>query len=190
MGSRKIKDKVIEICKVKGVDNLADALAKYVDGTDIEKHLRGISCDIGIGRHSIMPEIEDIHDLKDDVNFQYENTSEQGDLSDLTIQGSINVLAPGPSLNLNLLCQNSDQASRSDMDLKRPYVGKVPTVEDLKQYEDSDSPCLPTISSKEEWANRQVKLEVDTSLEDMVSHTRRMLNYARINFIDSTREIF
>ena len=60
----KVRDKVIEISKVKGVDNLADPLTKYVDAHDICKHLRGIYCSIGIGRHDIMPEVGDDIDIE------------------------------------------------------------------------------------------------------------------------------
>jgi len=51
----KVRDKEIEINRVKGIENTADALTKHVDGEDIAKHLKGVNCYIGTGRHPEMP---------------------------------------------------------------------------------------------------------------------------------------
>ena len=53
----KVREKVIEVCKVKGIDNLADALTKHVNGDEIGKHLAGTNCKIEWGRHELMPEV-------------------------------------------------------------------------------------------------------------------------------------
>jgi hypothetical protein len=45
------KVKNIEIKRIKGLDNLADALAKHADGENTTKHLKGVGCRIGVGRH-------------------------------------------------------------------------------------------------------------------------------------------
>ena len=49
---------MIEICKVDGKSNLADALTKNLDHGDIVYHIEGVGCKIGIGRHKAMPEVE------------------------------------------------------------------------------------------------------------------------------------
>ena len=54
----KVRNKEIEICKVDGKNNLADALTKHLDNHEISKHIEGVSCYIGKGRHKAMPEIE------------------------------------------------------------------------------------------------------------------------------------
>ena len=53
----KVRSKEIEICKVDGKDNLADALTKHLESEDIAKHIRGVGGEIAKGRHKIMPEV-------------------------------------------------------------------------------------------------------------------------------------
>ena len=55
----KVREKKIEIIKVKGTDNIADPLTKHVDCRSIEKNLRETECRISVGRHELMPEIDD-----------------------------------------------------------------------------------------------------------------------------------
>ena len=52
----KVRNKEIEVVKVNGTDNLADALTKNLDTNDLMRHLKGSENHIGIGRHRIMPE--------------------------------------------------------------------------------------------------------------------------------------
>ena len=47
----------IELKKVEGANNLADALTKYVEQDGINKHLEGTNQRLEAGRHQIMPEI-------------------------------------------------------------------------------------------------------------------------------------
>ena len=60
----KVRNKEIEVVKVNGTDNLADALTKNLDMNDLMKHVNGSENYIGKGRHKIMPEInhDDIGD--------------------------------------------------------------------------------------------------------------------------------
>ena len=53
-----MRNKEIEICKVDGKSNLADALTKNLDFGDIKYHIEGVGCYIGTGRHKAMPEAE------------------------------------------------------------------------------------------------------------------------------------
>ena len=54
-----IQDKVgngeVDLKKVPGSDNLADAMTKHVEGEQIHKHLTGTGQYVVPGRHSIMP---------------------------------------------------------------------------------------------------------------------------------------
>ena len=66
----KVKNKVIELTKVKGVDNLADALTKYVGNEDLGKHMRGTHVKVEWGRHEIMPEVtEEIQELPEGLEM-------------------------------------------------------------------------------------------------------------------------
>ena len=47
----------MEVVKVKGLDNLADALTKSLDRDSIRKHIEDANCYIGLGRHELMPEV-------------------------------------------------------------------------------------------------------------------------------------
>ena len=47
----------IELRKVEGANNLADALTKHVEHDGISKHLKGTSQYLATGRHPIMPEV-------------------------------------------------------------------------------------------------------------------------------------
>ena len=47
----------IELRKVEGANNLADALTKYVEHDGISRHLKGTNQCLATGRHPIMPEI-------------------------------------------------------------------------------------------------------------------------------------
>ena len=49
----------IELKKISGTDNLADALTKFVDGEGIAKHMAGTGQHKAQGRHSILPELAD-----------------------------------------------------------------------------------------------------------------------------------
>ena len=53
----KVRNKEVEVVKVKGLDNLADALTKSLDLDSIRKHIKDASCYIGSGRHELMPEV-------------------------------------------------------------------------------------------------------------------------------------
>ena len=53
----KVGDGEVELKKVDGQSNLADALTKYVDGDSIMKHMDGTSQLHAYGRHVIMPTI-------------------------------------------------------------------------------------------------------------------------------------
>ena len=54
---QKVGSGEIELKKVEGVNNLADALTKYVDQDGINKHLKGTNQQLAAGRHQIMPEV-------------------------------------------------------------------------------------------------------------------------------------
>jgi hypothetical protein len=47
----------VEIMKVKGEINWADALTKHVDGDSLKRHSRYVGLNIGNDRHEIMPEL-------------------------------------------------------------------------------------------------------------------------------------
>ena len=56
-----IQDKVskgeIEVRKVRGEDNLADALTKHVDQTSLGFHMTGTGQEVREGRHELAPEV-------------------------------------------------------------------------------------------------------------------------------------
>ncbi len=52
----KVREGRIQLVKVEGTENLADALTKYVDSDMLEKHIRGTECQVIGGRHELMPE--------------------------------------------------------------------------------------------------------------------------------------
>ena len=58
-----VQDKVlsgdIELRKIKGEDNLADSLTKYVDSAKLGRHLEYTAQLITAGRHVLMPEVAD-----------------------------------------------------------------------------------------------------------------------------------
>ena len=47
----------LEIVKVDGGDNLADALTKHLGAADLRKHMIGVGLEEREGRHSLMPDI-------------------------------------------------------------------------------------------------------------------------------------
>ena len=51
----KVNNKEIEIRKVKGEDNIADALTKHLDQKHISKHMHDTSQRIQDGRHELAP---------------------------------------------------------------------------------------------------------------------------------------
>ena len=57
-----IQDKVakgeIELVKIPGNENLADALTKPIEAKELQLHMDGTSLAIRDGRHELMPEIE------------------------------------------------------------------------------------------------------------------------------------
>ena len=54
---QKVGSGEIELKKVEGANNLADALTKYVEQDGIRKHLEGTHQRLEAGRHQIMPEV-------------------------------------------------------------------------------------------------------------------------------------
>ena len=50
----------IELRKVNGSENLADALTKHLDGGGIAEHMRSTGQSWVYGRHAIMPKVADI----------------------------------------------------------------------------------------------------------------------------------
>ena len=53
----KVRSKEVEVVKVAGVDNLADALTKNLEAEGINKHLKFANCYFAEGRHELMPEV-------------------------------------------------------------------------------------------------------------------------------------
>ena len=47
----------VQVMKVKGCDNLADALTKHVVQEDISMHMRGTMQEFTQGRHALAPEV-------------------------------------------------------------------------------------------------------------------------------------
>ncbi len=54
----KVREGRIQLVKVEGTENLADALTKYVDSDMLEKHIKGSDCEVAGGRHELMPEVQ------------------------------------------------------------------------------------------------------------------------------------
>ena len=42
----KVREGRIQLVKVEGTENLADALTKYVDSDMLEKHIKGSECEV------------------------------------------------------------------------------------------------------------------------------------------------
>ena len=53
--SEKVADGTVDLLKISGEDNLADAMTKHVGRDILEKHLWRTSQSISGGRHKIMP---------------------------------------------------------------------------------------------------------------------------------------
>ena len=64
----------IEIMKVKGEVNLADALTKHVEGDKLKQHTRWVGMEITADRHVIMPEVND-----DDVSAERDDEHDDED---------------------------------------------------------------------------------------------------------------
>jgi hypothetical protein len=54
----KVREGRIQLVKVEGTENLADALTKYVDSDMLDKHIKGSECEVAGGRHELMPEVQ------------------------------------------------------------------------------------------------------------------------------------
>ena len=54
----KVKDREVVICRMKGTDNLADALTKYVGPEELKVHMTGTSSHIWTGMHHRMPTVD------------------------------------------------------------------------------------------------------------------------------------
>ena len=61
----KVNKNEIEVEKVKGQDNLSDALTKYKDGESIKRQLEWTNQIISSGRHSIAPRLSGKDPLED-----------------------------------------------------------------------------------------------------------------------------
>ena len=55
MATGKVNSKEIEMRKVKGEENVADALTKHLDQRSISKHLQATGQMIHEGRHELAP---------------------------------------------------------------------------------------------------------------------------------------
>ena len=55
----KVGNGEVELRKVEGAENLADALTKHLDGEGISKHMGGTGQSWVYGRHAIMPHVAD-----------------------------------------------------------------------------------------------------------------------------------
>ena len=53
----KVSEGVLELRKVKGTENIADALTKYVEKEGIVKHMQSTHQEIRFNRHALMPTI-------------------------------------------------------------------------------------------------------------------------------------
>ena len=53
----KVRNGEIRLVKVVGTENLADALTKYVNGDELEKHVHGLGGRWSEGRHEMMPQM-------------------------------------------------------------------------------------------------------------------------------------
>ena len=54
---QKVGSGELELSKVEGVNNLADALTKHVEHEGIQKHLEGTRQWLADGRHELMPQV-------------------------------------------------------------------------------------------------------------------------------------
>ena len=54
----KVNNQVIEVMKVKGEENVADALTKYLDGPGTKKHMELTEQVMTAGRHNLTPDLE------------------------------------------------------------------------------------------------------------------------------------
>ena len=54
---QKVANGGLELIKVNGEDNLADALTKHLGAGDLQKHMIGVGLEERVGRHDIMPDI-------------------------------------------------------------------------------------------------------------------------------------
>jgi hypothetical protein len=98
----KVKNKVIELTKVKGIDSLADALTKYVGNEDLGKHMRGTHVKVEWGRHEIMPEVtEEIQELPEGLEMGADGEQEE-DLD----QGGLSFLGTGNEVYTNPQCKH------------------------------------------------------------------------------------
>ena len=52
---QKVRNREIKVVKVKGGENLADALTKYVGKEDLDRHRDGTGLELRGGRHGLMP---------------------------------------------------------------------------------------------------------------------------------------
>ena len=52
---QKVRNWEIKVVKVKGGENLADALTKYVGKEDLDRHRDGAGLELRGGRHGLMP---------------------------------------------------------------------------------------------------------------------------------------
>ena len=55
----KVRDREVVINKVKGTDNLADALTKYVGPEELRVHMVGTNSHVWTGRHQLMPVVDE-----------------------------------------------------------------------------------------------------------------------------------
>ena len=77
---QKVRSKEIQIVKVDGTKNLADALTKYLAQQDMGKHVEGVSCYFASGRHELMPQVSGIKSVdfaQDDKVEDREEASEE-----------------------------------------------------------------------------------------------------------------
>jgi len=79
----KVRDNVIQVIKVEGVKNIADALTKHVDQDEIKFHIQETNCEIKSGRHELAPQVtyrseslgleeEEHKEMEDTGDGQYE----------------------------------------------------------------------------------------------------------------------
>ena len=54
---QKVANGYLELVKVDGGDNLADALTKHLGAADLRRHMVGVGLEEREGRHSLMPDI-------------------------------------------------------------------------------------------------------------------------------------
>ena len=54
---QKVANGDLELIKVNGEDNLADALTKHLGAGDLQRHMVGVGLEEREGRHAIMPDV-------------------------------------------------------------------------------------------------------------------------------------